>query len=316
MDAMVLGNATLDVLCYPVDDVPRHDSIGFERADVAPGGCGSNVAVGLAALGVPVALVAAVGTDPAGALAWQVWQRMGIDLRWARRLDLGTGVSVGLVDHDLRPRFLYTPAANQALTPRDVQPEAFARAGARWLHIAGYFVLPGLLTPELAPRLAEARALGLRVSLDVVTSPAMDDPTPLWPLLPHVDVFFANDEEARRLTGLEDVNAAAQALLARGPQVVIVKLGAQGSLALTRTGRRIAIPAVPVPRVIDTTGAGDAYAAGFLAARLRGADLEAAMRAGARAAARVIQHFGAIAAWLATDSPAGSEPQSRPRRPA
>ena len=65
MDAVVFGNVTLDTLCYPVDDVPRHQSIPFDRAIVAPGGCGSNTAIGLCALGVPTALVARIGTDDA-----------------------------------------------------------------------------------------------------------------------------------------------------------------------------------------------------------------------------------------------------------
>ena len=133
MEAIVFGNATLDVLCYPVGDVPRYESLPFERAVVAPGGCGSNVAVGLCALGVPTALIARIGTDGAAFLVERYWARIGLDMCFIRRLaDRSTAVSVGLVDGDAQPRFVHTPGANAALTADDLDVPALARGmGAR-----------------------------------------------------------------------------------------------------------------------------------------------------------------------------------------
>jgi sugar/nucleoside kinase (ribokinase family) len=297
MDAVVLGNVTLDVLCYPVDDVPRHRSIRFEQAAIGPGGCGSNVAVGLCALGTPTALVARVATGDVEVIAKRYWERMGVDDRFVRYIPHGSiAISVGLVDSQAQPRFVHTPGANADVTVDDLDLPALVSEGARALHVAGFFVLPGLLDGRLAGALAAARAHGLLTSLDVVQSPAMDWPEPLWPCLPDLDIFLCNTPEAQRLTGESDPATAARALRSRGGRTIIIKLGDQGCWVESdsRCGR------VPAPHVavVDTTGAGDAFAAGLIAALLRGETLEMACRAGNDAGARIVGAFGAVAGWF------------------
>ena len=297
MDAVVFGNVTLDVLCYPVDVVPRCESIAVERAAVGPGGCGSNVAVGLCALGVPTALVARIGTDDAAVLVERCWERVGLNRRFVCRVrDCPTAVSIGLVDSDAQPRFVHTPGANAGLTVDDLDLPAVAAAGARVLHVAGFFVLPGLLDGRLPDALAMARGHGLFTSLDVVTSPAMEHPAALWPCLPHLDIFLCNAHEAWRLTGQRDPAMAARALHSRGGRFVIVKLGVDGCWVESDdlTGR---VPAPPA-NVVDTPGAGDAFAAGLIAAWLGSADLETACHAANAAGARVVGALGAVTAWL------------------
>jgi sugar/nucleoside kinase (ribokinase family) len=124
----------------------------------------------------------------------------------------------------------------------------------------------------------------------------MDAPAPLWACLPHVDVLFCNRTEARRLTGADD--PAAAALMERGAGSVVVKLGADGCLRAAPDGHE-RIAARPVAAVVDTTGAGDAIAAGYVAAHLRGADPGAACVAGTEAAARVLGGLGALSGWFA-----------------
>ena len=193
MDAVVFGNVTLDTLCYPVDDVPRHESISFERAVVAPGGCGSNVAIGLRALGVETALVTRIGTDDAAFLVERHWERVGLDTRFVRRLvDVPTAVSVGLVDSDAQPRFVHTPGANTTLSVEDLDIPTLVDEGARFLHVGAFLVLPGVSGEQLAGQLAEARTRGLLTSLDVALSRDRSKPADLWPCLPHVDFFFCN----------------------------------------------------------------------------------------------------------------------------
>ncbi len=296
LDAVVVGNVTLDVLCYPVDDVPRHESMAFERAAVGPGGCASNTAVVLAAQGVATGVVAYIGDDHAGQIARATWRAYDVADQWVSTVPQPTAVSVGLVDSAYQPRFIHTSGANAGLTPAAIQPETYAAWGARWLHVAGYFVLPGLLTPRLAERLQQARRLGLRTSLDVVTSPAMDDPAALWPVLPQVDVFFCNRHEGQRLTGESEPSAIAAALRGRGAAAVVVKLGERGCLLADDQGMAH-FPGVAVARVVDTTGAGDAFAAGTIAAALRGAPLRQAVQRGNRVGAQAVTALGAIAAF-------------------
>jgi len=116
MDAVVFGNVTLDVICFPINDVPRQESISFDQVAVYPGGCASNVAIGLAALGIPSALVAKTGDDDSAAMLYQYWERVGVETHFVHRMpNIPTAVSIGLVDSDFQPRFVHTPGANGKL---------------------------------------------------------------------------------------------------------------------------------------------------------------------------------------------------------
>ena len=127
----------------------------------------------------------------------------------------------------------------------------------------------------------------------------MDDPhlrSALWEAMPHLDYFMANDHEAYRLTGETDPERAAGRLKERGARSVIVKLGADGCYALAEKFTGL-VPATDV-EVVDTTGAGDAFAAGFIAALSRGMGVKAACEAGNQAGGFVCAKLGAIAAWM------------------
>jgi ribokinase len=298
MEAIVFGNITLDVICKPVDDVPRHDSLAFDDVVVAPGGCGSNVAIGLCALGISSALVGRTGKDDASYLVNRYWRKIGLDSRYVRRLrGLPTGTSVGLIDRDCQPRFVHTSGANKALNPSALRIEEYVDEGARSLHIGGFFVLPGLMQGNLNEKLEQAHKKGIFTSLDVVRSIRMADTSLLWACMPHLDVFLCNLTEASRLTGENNPELAARILRSKGAGAVIVKLGEMGCL-LSSSECTAQIAGVQPARVIDTTGAGDAFAAGFIAARLRGKDIQEACQAANRAGSRAVEYLGAVSTWF------------------
>ena len=297
MKAAVFGSATLDVICKTVDEVPRYESIAFDEVVVSPGGCGSNVAIGLAAQGIPTLLIARIGQDDAGKLVESYWQQARIDLRSLRYdLEKPTAVSIGLVDSQSQPRFIHTPGANGQLTADDLDVDQLLQAGANWLHIGGFFVLPGIVDGKMPEKLRQAQQAGLRISLDVVRSPSMRHPSVLWPCLPYLEIFLCNTEEARIMTGMEEPVAAARELLRYGPKQVIIKIGEDGCL-LVREKDAIRIPGIQIT-VLDTTGAGDAFAAGVIASLMRGAEIIEACRAGNRAGAQNAACFGALGNWL------------------
>lgn len=307
MDVVVLGNATLDVICSPVGEVPRYTSVRFEEVQVSPGGCGSNAAIGLSALGVSTGLVASIGDDDTSFLLRRYWERVGLDYARVRtHRDRSTGVSIGLVDSQGERRFIHTSGANALLTVDSLDVAKLAQTGARALHVAGFFVLPGLLDGRMPQPLKKAQQLGLITSLDVVENPAMHEPQVLWPCLPYLDVLLCNLQEATLMTGEVEPVAAAQALRDRGANVVVIKLGAQGcwvegnSPAIQVEGAQavsIRVPAQAV-QVVDSTGAGDAFAAGLVAALLRGERLLAACEFANRTGARIVSTLGAITAWF------------------
>jgi sugar/nucleoside kinase (ribokinase family) len=246
---------------------------------------------------VSTALVARIGEDDAAFLVERYWERVGLDTRYVLRLaDQSTAVSVGLIDSDAQPRFIHTPAANATLTSSDLDVPALVAGGARFLHVGGYLVLPGVSGEGLADKLREARESGVQTSVDVAISRNKGKPADLWPCLHHTDYFFCNRREAESLTGVMGVEEAAHALRARGARTVIVKLGAEGCRAV---GPDVDVRVAGLPvRVVDTTGAGDAFAAGFIAAVLRGEKLEAACAAGNAAGARIVSKLGAVGAWF------------------
>lgn len=299
MEAAVVGNVTLDVICTPVDEVPRYEAISFENAVVSPGGCGSNTAIGLRCLGVDTALIAYLGQDDAAFLAERYWERIGLDLRFIKHTDrYSTGTSIGLVDSQHQPRFIHTPGANTCLSAESLPIDEIISSGTKALHIAGYFVLPGLLDPSLTTILARARQAGLWTSLDVVDSPRMADPSMLWLCLPQVDVFLCNSAEAKRLTGEGDVTRAARFLHNKGAHAVVVKLGAHGCW-LEDSRHSQGFPGLPA-KVVDTTGAGDAFSAGLVAGIVKGMDLPLACQAANQAGRRMVSTLGAVAGWFTT----------------
>ncbi len=297
MEAVVMGNVTLDVLCFWIDDVPRYESIAFERSVVSPGGCGSNVAIGLCALGISTALIGRIGADPAAQLIKDTWDRVGLNYQYVKsEFSLQTAVSIGLVDKYAEPRFIHAPGANALLSVDDLKIADLFNQGTRSLHIAGYFVLPGLLDANLRNPLREARSRGILTTLDVVRSPNMDKPERLWPCMPYLDVFLCNALEAKRLTGEPDHQLAANRLRKLGAESVIVKLGSGG--CWVESGSTSQLVPGQIVDAVDTSGAGDAFAAGLISALLKGSDLVSSCHEANKSGARVASEYGCITAWL------------------
>jgi len=291
---LVFGNVTLDVICKTVDDVPRYDSIAFQDAAVTPGGCASNVATGLARLGEKPLLVACMGDDQTADILVDAWEKQGVDARYVKRIPgKDTGVSVGLVDSDFQPRFIHTSGANAELKGETLNLDIFKEQRIDFMHIAGYFVLPGLLKSGFADTLARVQEAGVFISLDVVRSPTMKTPESLWNILPNLDLFMCNLQEAEIMTGVSDPAGAVSVFQEKGARSVIIKLGAEGCW-LADADRAMHIPGIEIKQVVDTTGAGDAFAAGLVSALRQGKDIEEACRFGAKQGAFTTGFLGAV----------------------
>jgi sugar/nucleoside kinase (ribokinase family) len=269
---VVLG----DVMC---DVVACHDgpiAVGSDTpASVVmrPGGSGATVAAWLAHAGVPVALIGRAGCDAAAEIALRGLER--VDVRVARDAERPTGTCVVLVAPDGERTMLPDPGANDALAPEDLPADLFA--GPEVLHVAGYMLLrPGSRRAALAA-LDRARRAGMRISLDPSSAaPLRADPGFLARARP-VDLLLPNELEHAALGPLDGVSE------------VVVTRGAAGA-SWTGGGRSHRIAARPLDRVRDTTGAGDAFAAGFLSAWP--GPPEVALDAGVRLAAEAIALHG------------------------
>jgi sugar/nucleoside kinase (ribokinase family) len=259
------------------------------------GGNGANTSYALARLGVPVRLLAAIGDDREGDEMMAGLRSTGVDTRGVTGVRGATATTIALVRSDGNRLFLHKPGVNLDALPEPIDFIPWLIQGVSYYHLANPFALPAF-RPHAAETLRRAHAAGLRTSLD-----AAWDSLGLWlqdlgPCLPHVDILFVNEQESQMLTGLDDPLEGAKALQAAGARTVVVKLGGRGCSVLSR-GEQFQVPAFAV-ETLDTTGAGDCFAGGFLAAIQRGyTEVEAARIANAVGALSV-RRVGAVAGLL------------------
>lgn len=286
---LVVGSLNMDLVVYcPRRPGPGETVPGTEFATM-PGGKGANQALAAARLGGRVSMVGRVGVDDFGGRLVESLVEAGVD---TRRVDRTPGVSTGIalitVDAGGENSIVVVPGANGRVTPDDIRRNAglFKEVGAVLLQLE----IP-LETVITAARLA--RAAGAQVLLDPAPAPASPLPADL---LAVVDILLPNEHEAEILAGrpLADLTAArlvATDLLDLGPRVVVLKLGRQGALVATGSGcHHVAGISVPV---VDSTAAGDAFAAGLAVALAEGLDLFAAVAFANRAGALSVSRRGA-----------------------
>lgn len=303
-DFVTLGECLVSLVAQ--DRGPLAESATFLRT-VA--GAEANVAVGLARLGHRVAYVGRVGADAFGTVVRRQLRGEGVDVDHLTTDPAGpTGLMVREL-RDLGPmEIIYHRAGSAAshLEPADVDAARGAIAGARWLHLTG-------ITPALSPSAAAAvvrakelaRAAGVSVSLDLNIRRRLwaeaDAAVALRALVKGCDLVLGGLDEVALVGGLArsleegggaDATAAADALIAAGAGRVIVKLGADGALLRDAGGTTSRSPALPVPRVVDPVGAGDAFTAGYLALTLEGAPIEGALRAANACGALAVSTVG------------------------
>jgi sugar/nucleoside kinase (ribokinase family) len=304
LDLVVLGDCNPDVLVLGGDVTPafgQQEKL-VDTISLVVGGSAAITAVAAARLGLSVALVAAVGADPAGSFLVDQLTKEGVDVSAVvSRDETPTGMTVALSRGGDRA-ILTALGAMTSLTAADVPHALLARA--RHLHVSSYFLLEDSLGPGLAGLLSAARAAGASTSLDTNW-----DPSGRWgderlsAALAQVDLLLPNEAEALHLSGTDRLDAAVSTLTSAGSPAgprLVVKLGERGVLCAAGTARhRVSVPpATPV----DTTGAGDCFNAGLIAGLLWGLPLPEAAALGCAVGA------------LSTGAPGGTA--SAPGRPA
>jgi sugar/nucleoside kinase (ribokinase family) len=297
-DILVIGIATVDALGRPIDDFPGPGGLRFfDQLTMSTGGCAINCSIALAKLGLPCDTIARVGADLLGDFIVAELARHGVNTAgMVRDPQASTAFTFVCVSTTGERCFFHTPGADARLSRADV-PSA-ALHGRKFVFVAGTMVMDALDGEPTAALLAEARAAGATTLLDTVyveAAPWAEWERRILPALPHVDYFIPSRAEARALSGLEDPSSIARQLQAHGARNVAVKLGAEGAFCRDAAGREEHVPALCVPRVVDTTGAGDCWSAGFLAGLHEGLPMPQAARLGNAVAVHGIQAAGATA---------------------
>jgi sugar/nucleoside kinase (ribokinase family) len=292
MKVLCVGQLAADILVHPVDTVDfAVDTRRVKGIEIRNGGDCLNVALGLARLGNNVAFAGLVGADQLGDYLASVIAAAGIDGQGLRRTDHATTCAcLVLINTKGERSFFYHGGTNDLFCRDDVDDGLLAEASL--LHVGGTYLLPRFDGDGAAALFARARAEGRRTSMDVTW-----DTTGRWlsviaPCLPHLDFFLPSEREAERITGRTAPEDMAAFLLDRGVGTAVIKLGERGCYLKPSGGPGVLVKAFPA-HVVDTTGAGDSFVAGFLTGVLKGWDLPASATLGCAVAALNIGAVGA-----------------------
>lgn len=297
MKIAAVGVHVLDTHVIGIESIPAgSDGRLVEQIRFSPAGTAGGTAVVLARLGAQVASYGAVGTDPIASVLLDLLAAEGVSVAGlVRKDDHQTSSSVIPVrPNGDRPAW-HCIGANGAFTLDDLASTALD--GVTHLHLGGPEFLGGPAAGEL---LARARSLGIVTSLDVL---APGDPDMLaWiaDALPHADYLLPNDEQVLGFTGASSLVDGARALVDAGAGCVAATAGARGAVVVT-ADTVVEVPAYDVP-VVDTTGCGDAFSAGFLRGLALGRDLRGAAELGCATAAQVAGGLGTDAGSYSLDA--------------
>jgi sugar/nucleoside kinase (ribokinase family) len=309
IDVVGIGNALVDVLTHASDDFVAEQGlvkgsmtlIDAERAvelygamgttSEVSGGSAANTIVGAASLGATSAYIGKVRNDSLGDVFAGDMTAQGITFD-VPRAETGdpTGRCLILVSDDGERTMSTYLGASVGLSPSDIDAD-LVRSG-KLLYLEGYLWDPPLAKAAMREACSIARAAGNMVTLTLSDSFCVERHRESFIELidQHVDVLFANEDEIMSLYEVDNLDAVIERI--RGHVGIgAITRSSKGSSIIT-DNERIDIPAEPVAHVIDTTGAGDLYAAGFLTGMAKGLDLEICGRLGSIAAAEVISHMG------------------------
>ena len=311
LDVLAIGNAIVDVIADADDallgqwgmhkgamrlideaEATRlYDAMGPARE--ASGGSAANTVAGLASLGLNGGFIGQLGDDQLGAIFSHDIRSLGVAFDTPLRSDVGaTARCLILVTPDAERTMSTFLGAAQMLGPETVDPAHVAQA--KIVYLEGYLWDPADPRAAMYKAMDAAREAGTKVAFTLSDSFVVDrHREDLLRLLDErrIDILFANEMEILQLAGGGDFERAVESAAGKVPTLVVTR-SEQGALGV-RGGERADVPAEAIGQLVDTTGAGDLFAAGFLAGEARGLGLEPSLRLGAICAAEVIQHYGA-----------------------
>jgi len=285
LDIIGFGALNLDKL-YRVERIIGVGEETFIKGlEVSPGGSAANTVVGLARLKMKVGYIGSVADDPEGRYILEDLRRENVNLEGIRVVTGGrSGVCIGFVDEHGERALYIDPGVNDTLTYKDIQLE-YADS-ARIIHLTSFVGEK----PFLAQKRLTREVRRANITLDPGEIYAKKGLDKLNPILKKVTVFMPNERELRILTNKSYMEGAGE-LLSRGVKIVAVKLGEKGCYVTDGKEKHLIPTSKRKPK--DTTGAGDAFCAGFIYGILKGRDLYACGRLGNFVASKCISAYGA-----------------------
>lgn len=291
-DVACVGILVADVVARTVRTLPEAGKLTLtDHLDLHTGGCAASSAIDMARLGLRTAVSGKIGADGFGAYMRQALRANGVEDAFVMDDPKeGTSASVVLVDAQGERSFLHCLGANGTFTDSDV-PDALLSSSSI-VFVAGTMLMPSFDGEPCARVLQRARRLNKATALDTAWDSKGRWMDILRPCMSHLDFFLPSYDEAVELSGEHDPERIAQLFLDMGVGTVVIKLGPEGCLVQNRdiSSR---VPGYAVPHVMDTTGAGDAFCAGFLTGVVQGRPLEICGKMGNAVGALCVSGVGA-----------------------
>jgi sugar/nucleoside kinase (ribokinase family) len=259
MNVLAMGAHILDVLVRPVSDIPPgQGTVLVEQMRMTVAGTAAGTALTFAKLGSAVRTAGAIGTDPAGDLLLSLLASAGIDTSLVvRKPDVPTAMSVLPIRPNGERPALHLLGANLAYTLDDIDWDAVAAADH--VHLGGV----EMLGPDFAARtLKHAKDNGVATSVDLIAPGGMGTFDLIAPAMAYTDYLLPNEDQVLGFTGATDIAEGCRRLLDAGAGMIAVTCGADGALVVSREGTQ-QVPAFAID-IVDTTGCGDAFSAGFI----------------------------------------------------
>ena len=277
------GILVADTICGPMQALPREGQLlAVERMPTRPGGCAANVAIDLAKQNIRVEVTGCLGKDPSAHVLLDSFAeyQIGTD-RIVYSDELMTSKTAILLVTGQDRRYIHSFGANAAFKVSHIDRE-WVR-GLKIFYLGGLFLMPAFDPDELTNLLKFCRQEGVTTIVDVVIPENAALPADLRPLLQETEYFLPNDDEAQRMTGLDDPQAQLRTLLEWGARHVIITLGKRGAVAASQ-GKDHPAPdfwqtgIYQIPNAVDPSGCGDAFDAGLITGILNGWDMPATLR--------------------------------------
>jgi sugar/nucleoside kinase (ribokinase family) len=311
LDVLAIGDAIVDVIATAEDSFLTEEGLPkgsmrlidaaeakrlygrMSQARETSGGSAANTMAGIAAMGGRAGFVGQVAKDQLGEIFAHDIRALGVEFRTPPiATEEPTGRCLILVTPDGQRTMNTYPGASHQLSATALDAEQIRSAAI--LYLEAYLWVPDGPRAAMLEAIRIARAAGAKVAVtlsDIACIAKRRDSLVKLIADGSVDLLFANEMEIKALSGEAGFDSALAAFAERVP-LLVVTCSEKGAIALER-GRRVAVPAERVDKVVDTTGAGDLFAAGFLFGQAQGRSLEDSLRLGSLAAAEIISHFGA-----------------------
>jgi sugar/nucleoside kinase (ribokinase family) len=289
------GALVLDTLVRPFEALKWGTTVLVDTVESRIGGSAANTARALGILEVPVRVVAFLGTDEAANAIRQEMTRCAVDISGVETASLPTPQTIVLINSAGERQFLHRSGCSDTAFSDGLRFTPELVRGIGHFHLASLFVVPHLRR-KAPSMLRAAREAGLTTSLDTCWDPRGEWMNVLDPCLPELDILFMNEDEALQIAAGKSFVTMVRTILEQGTRAIVLKRGREGCSVFTSSGD-ITCPGYEV-EVQDTTGAGDCFVAGFLAAHLEGASPERAGHTGNAAGALSVQCIGAVEGLL------------------